>query len=57
MGNAENGKSLFMKYCSTCHTFDKDGKHKIGPNLFGVVGRSCASTYIPHEMYNYLIHS
>ncbi|KAF7405875.1 hypothetical protein HZH68_005244 [Vespula germanica] len=43
MGNAENGKSLFMKYCSTCHTFDKDGKHKIGPNLFGVVGRSCAT--------------
>ncbi|KAI4495264.1 PREDICTED: cytochrome c-1-like [Polistes canadensis] len=44
MGNAENGKLLFKKFCSTCHTIEKGGKHKIGPNLFGIVGRTCGTT-------------
>ena len=26
------------KKCAVCHTFDKGGANKIGPNLFGVVG-------------------
>ena len=28
------------KKCAVCHTFDKGGANKIGPNLFGVVGEN-----------------
>lgn len=31
------------KVCATCHNFDKGGAAKIGPDLWGVVGRPVAS--------------
>jgi cytochrome c len=31
------------KVCATCHTFDKGAPGKIGPNLYGVVGRARGS--------------
>jgi cytochrome c len=28
-----------VKKCAACHTFDKGGPNRVGPNLWGVVGR------------------
>ena len=36
------GQKLIKK-CASCHTFEKGGANKIGPNLWGVVGRDIAS--------------
>lgn len=46
MGDAAAGKKLFVKVCATCHNVDKGGKHKIGPNLFGIMGHTCGSEYL-----------
>jgi len=42
-GNASNGQAMFNR-CAICHDNHKGGVNKIGPNLFGVVGRR-AGTY------------
>jgi cytochrome c len=39
VGKGENA----AKKCAACHTFDKGGPNRVGPNLFGVVGRAKAS--------------
>jgi cytochrome c len=40
--NAERGQTA-AKVCQTCHTFEKGGANKVGPNLYGVVDRPRAS--------------
>lgn len=35
---AEEGAKVFKRVCAMCHTSDA-GKNKIGPSLFGVIGR------------------
>jgi cytochrome c len=40
--NAENGQDIFRK-CLTCHTPEKGGPTRVGPNLWGIVGRKVAS--------------
>ena len=41
-GDIANGKRLARK-CTTCHTLEKGGKNRLGPNLFGIFGSSAAS--------------
>ena len=41
--NVDAGKAVFMKQCFTCHTTDKGGANKVGPNLWDIVGRKKAS--------------
>ena len=41
--NVDNGKALFQKLCFTCHTVDKGGVNKVGPNQWDLVGRKKAS--------------
>ena len=49
-GDAKNGAMVFMDNCAVCHTAEKGAANKIGPNLFGVVGRK--SAVAPGYMYS-----
>jgi cytochrome c len=38
-GDAKKGANLFKTRCAQCHTTEKDGGNKVGPNLHGLFGR------------------
>ncbi len=42
MGDLGHGEKVFKK-CSACHQIAADGKNMIGPNLWGVIGRTAGS--------------
>lgn len=41
-GDIAKGEKIAKK-CITCHTLEKGGKNKLGPNLFGIFGSPVAS--------------
>lgn len=47
--DAAKGADYFSKKCAVCHDASKGGPNKVGPNLFGVMGRKVAG----HEGFNY----
>ena len=38
-GDAAKGFKLFKQRCAQCHTTEKGGLNKTGPNLNGLIGR------------------
>ena len=42
LGSVEHGAIVFKK-CSACHVVEKGGPNKIGPALYGVLGRKVAA--------------
>ena len=37
------GEAAFVRQCAICHTIDKGGENRLGPNLFGIVGRKAGT--------------
>ena len=46
--SVKKGKKIAKK-CLSCHSFEKGGKNKVGPNLFALIGRPIAS----HKGFRY----
>ena len=42
LGNIDDGKKVF-KQCAACHSISKGGSNKIGPALWGVIGRKAGA--------------
>ena len=42
MGNVDHGKKIFSA-CKSCHSIKEGGGNKIGPALWGVLGRQIGS--------------
>ena len=42
LGTVEHGEKVFKK-CTACHVVNKGGANKIGPVLYGVLGRQVAA--------------
>ena len=49
LGDVTHGAKVYKK-CAACHSINKDGKNKIGPKLYNVVGRATGT--IPGYKYS-----
>ena len=49
LGDVAHGAKVYKK-CAACHSINKDGKNKIGPKLYNVVGRATGA--IPGYKYS-----
>ena len=43
LGDVTHGAKVYKK-CAACHSIKKDGKNKIGPKLYNVVGKATGAT-------------
>jgi cytochrome c len=42
-GDAAKGKTAFVRQCAICHTVEKGGDNRLGPNLFGIMGKKAGT--------------
>ena len=42
-GDAAKGKAAFERQCAICHTVEKGGDNRLGPNLFGIIGKKAGT--------------
>jgi cytochrome c len=42
-GDAVKGRAAFVRQCAICHTVERGGDNRFGPNLFGIVGQKAGS--------------
>ncbi len=42
-GDPVKGKAAFVRQCAICHTIEKGGDNRFGPNLFGIVGKTAGT--------------
>ena len=43
LGTVKHGKKVFKKKCISCHTIAKGEKNKVGPAIFGIIGKKSGS--------------
>ena len=43
LGDITHGEKVYKK-CAACHSINKDGRNKIGPKLYNVVGKATGAT-------------
>ena len=54
LGDITHGEKVFKK-CAACHSINKDGRNKIGPKLYNVVGRATGT--VPGYKYSKALKS
>lgn len=49
LSEMDRGAILYKQRCRTCHTLNDGGRHRVGPNLWGVLGATAGTK----EGFNY----